>query len=78
MPLDQPWEDELAIAEPKVGRLAHRAGPGAHPSPEWQLGVSLESPLGGLSIHPPSGAVVLVVTEKPIEHVHVPEVPKRL
>ena len=67
---------EFPVVKAQVGRLPHGPCPRAHPAPKWLFRMSLEPPLRGFPVHAPSRAVVLVVLEKPVEHVHVPHIAK--
>ena len=72
---DEGIQMETGIVEPKIGRSAHRTRPRRNPAPERLFRVSLESPvsLGAEStLHGPHR--VLVVHEKPGQHVHMAEI----
>ncbi|MDR0703198.1 MAG: hypothetical protein LBF61_12525 [Azoarcus sp.] len=77
--LDQRRQCEIAIVEAQVGRTAHGPRPRADPPPKRKLGVPLESPLVRRPHKTaPRGAVVEVVLEEPVQHIHVSEVAERL
>ena len=69
--LNQRRQDVFRIIKAKIRRLAHRPRPRTNPSPERYLRMPLEAPLRSLAVHATSRAVVLVVLEEAIEHVHV-------
>ncbi len=72
-------ECKWAIVEPEIGRAAHCTRPAAHPPPERKFRMSLEPPtVRGAHIAAPGAAVVQVVAEEPVQHVHVAQVAQGL
>ena len=75
--LAQLRQHEAAVIEAKVGRPAHGASPAADPAPERHFGVALETPAVSAAHEAAArAAVVQVVLEEPVQHVHVTELPE--
>src|SRR3990167_10909687 len=70
-------ENETIVIESQIRRTPTGSRPGCDPSPEWNLGMAFESPLCRLAIKSSGRGIILIVFEKPIQHIHVTEFAQR-